>query len=70
MENQKVQRITEDSVERAYVDQGYIGAGATQAEEKHGSRLEVVKHTETKRGFVLLARRWLVEESFAWAARF
>jgi len=23
-----------------------------------------------KRGFVLLARRWVVERSFAWAARF
>ncbi len=33
-------------------------------------QLEVVKHTEVKRGFVLLPRRWVVERSFAWAARF
>jgi transposase len=33
-------------------------------------KLEVVKHTEAKRGFVLLPRRWVVERSFAWAARF
>jgi transposase len=33
-------------------------------------RLEVVKHYEVKRGFVLLPRRWVVERSFAWAARF
>ena len=32
----------------------------------HGIRLEVVKHTEAKRGFVLLPRRWVVERSFAW----
>jgi transposase len=32
--------------------------------------LEVVKHTEATRGFVLLPRRWVVERSFAWAARF
>jgi transposase len=32
--------------------------------------LEVVKHTEAKRGFVLLPRRWVVERSFAWLARF
>jgi transposase len=32
--------------------------------------LEVVKHHDAKRGFVLLARRWVVERSFAWAARF
>ena len=30
----------------------------------------MVKHTEVKRGFVLLPRRWVVERSFAWAARF
>jgi transposase len=32
--------------------------------------LVVVKHTEAKRGFVLLPRRWVVERSSAWAARF
>jgi len=32
--------------------------------------LEAVKHTEVKRGFVLLPRRWVVERSFTWAARF
>jgi transposase len=30
----------------------------------------VVKLPETKRGFVLLPRRWVVERSFGWAARF
>jgi transposase len=29
-----------------------------------------VKHTEAKRGFILLPRRWVVERSFAWATRF
>ena len=67
---EEVQRITDDSVELAYVDQGYTGESAAQAAEKHGIRLEVVKHTEAKRGFVLLPRRWVVERSFAWAARF
>jgi transposase len=33
-------------------------------------RLEVVKHEETKRGFVLLPRRWVVERDFAWVSRF
>lgn len=33
-------------------------------------QLVVVKHTEAKKGFVLLPRRWVVERSFAWAARF
>ena len=66
----EVQQITGQSVELAYVDQGYTGEGVAEDAAEHGIRLEVVKHTETKRGFVLLPRRWVVERSFAWAARF
>jgi transposase len=66
----EVQRITGDHVELGYVDQGYTGEAAAEAAAKHGIQLEVVKHTEAKRGFVLLPRRWVVERSFAWAARF
>jgi transposase len=67
---QQVQAITGQTVQVAYVDQGYTGDDAAEAAETHGIRLEVVKHTEAKRGFVLLPRRWVVERSFAWAARF
>ena len=66
----QVQDITGQHVELAYVDQGYTGQAAQEAAAEHGIRLEVVKHTETKPGFVLLPRRWVVEPSFAWAARF
>ena len=66
----QVQQLTGDHVEIAYVDQGYTGEAAAEAAEQHGIELEVVKHTEAKRGFVLLPRRWVVERSFAWAARF
>lgn len=65
-----VQQITGEHVELAYVDQGYTGATAADAAAEHGIQLEVIKHTEAKRGFVLLPRRWVVERSFAWAARF
>lgn len=65
-----VQEVTGESVELAYVDQGYTGETAAQEAEAHGIRLEVVKLPEAKRGFVLLPRRWVVERSFAWAARF
>jgi transposase len=53
-----------------YVDQGYTGERAAKEAAAHGMRLEVVKHSETKRGFVLLPRRWVVERDFAWASRF
>jgi transposase len=65
-----VQEVTGGTVELAYVDQGYTGETAAEAAQQHGIRLEVVKHPMAKRGFVLLPRRWVVERSFAWAARF
>jgi transposase len=65
-----VQEATGESVELAYVDQGYTGEGPAKEAEVHGMRLEVVKHEEAKRGFVLLPRRWVVERDFAWASRF
>ena len=67
---QAVQQVTGDHVALAYVDQGYTGEAPAAAATQHGIQLEVVKHTEAKRGFVLLPRRWVVERSFAWAARF
>jgi transposase len=66
----QVQEATGQSVELAYVDQGYTGEQAAQDAAAHGIRLEVVKLPEAKKGFVLLPRRWVVERSFAWATRF
>jgi transposase len=65
-----VQEATAQTVELAYVDQGYTGDQPAAAAEAHGIRLEVVKHPEGTHGFVLLPRRWVVERSFAWKARF
>jgi transposase len=65
-----VQAVVDEKVELAFVDQGYTGSEAAAAAAKEGIHLEVVKHHEAKRGFVLLPRRWVVERSFAWAARF
>jgi transposase len=52
------------------VDQGYTGPETAADAATHGIHLEVVKLPEAKRGFVLLPRRWVVERSFAWLARF
>lgn len=65
-----VQEATGESVELAYVDEGYTGEQPAEEAEAHGMRLEVVKHQEAKRGFVLLPRRWVVEHDFAWTSRF
>jgi transposase len=68
--SRRVQAATDDSVEVAFVDQGYTGPAAAADAEAHGIRLEIVKLPEAKRGFVLLPRRWIVERSFAWKSRF
>jgi transposase len=65
-----VQEVTGSTVELGFVDQGYTGEEPAADAAKHGIRLEVIKLPEAKRGFVLLPRRWVVERSFAWAARF
>jgi transposase len=66
----KVQEVTGGNVELAYVDQGYTGEDAAKQAEKSSVKLEVVKHTEAKKGFVLLPRRWVVERTFGWLGRF
>ena len=65
-----VQAATGESVEVAFGDQGYSGEAPAADAAEGGIRLEVVKLPAAKRGFVLLPRRWVVERSFAWAARF
>jgi len=65
-----VQTATGQRVTLAFVDQGYTGDQPVADAAAHGIRLEVVKHTEPKKGFVLLPRRWVVERSFGWLARF
>jgi len=67
---ERVQSETGETVEIAYVDQGYTGENAADAAAEHGIQLEVVKLPEAKRGFVLLPRRWVVERSFGWLSRF
>lgn len=65
-----VRRVTRKSVRLAFVDQGYTGERPAAAAKKQGIELSVVKLPHAKRGFVLLPRRWVVERTFAWAARF
>jgi transposase len=66
----QVPDVTDASVEGAFVDQGYTGDRPRQDAADHGRQLAVVKLPEAKTGFVLLPRRWVVERSFGWAARF
>lgn len=53
--------LTDQSVTLAYLDQRHTRENAGEATKTKGIELEVVKHTETKRGFILLPRRWVAE---------
>jgi transposase len=66
----QVQAATEQQVKIGYVDQGYTGAEPAREAAQEGIDLIVIKLPAAKRGFVLLPRRWVVERSFAWLARF
>ncbi len=65
-----VQDATGEHVEVAFADQGYTGEQAAEDAAAQGIRLQVVKLPEARKGFVLLPRRWVVERSNAWLARF
>ena len=67
---QEIQDLTDDNVEIAFVDQGYSGEEPAAEADLHGIKLCVVRLEQAKRGFVLLPRRWVVERTFGWFARF
>jgi len=67
---QQVQAVSGKTVQVAYVDAGYTGAEPAEAAAAEGIQLEVVKLDAVKKGFVLLPKRWVIERSFGWMARF
>ena len=53
-----------------FADGGYAGPKLTKALARLGTwTLEIVKRSDTAKGFVLLPRRWVVERTFAWFGR-
>ena len=67
---EQVQQATGNTVKLAWADQGYTGEQAKSDAAENGIELQVVKLPEAKKGLVLLPRRWVVERSFGWLARF
>jgi transposase len=53
-----------------FADGGYAGDKLKSALEGFGDwTIEIVKRSDTAKGFVLLPRRWVVERTFAWLNR-
>jgi transposase len=66
----KLARRRFPSLERAIADGGYQGpATAAAAQDEAGVALEIVKRSDTAKGFVLLPKRWIVERTFGWLGR-
>lgn len=58
-----VQETTGQQVQVAFVDQACTGEQPVQEAKEQGIRPEVITLPEVKRGFVLLPRRWVVENT-------
>ena len=55
---------------QVFADAGYAGGKLKAALAGHGNwTLEIIKRSDTAKGFVLLPRRWVVERTFAWLGR-
>jgi transposase len=53
-----------------FADGGYAGGKLKEALKDHGEwTIEIVKRSDTAKGFVLLPRRWVVERTLAWLNR-
>ena len=58
------------SLVRAMADGGYQGtATATAVQSQAGIPLEIVKRTDTAKGFKVVPKRWIVERTFGWLGR-
>ena len=57
-------------IQTGWADESYTGQQPRDDAKAEGFDLRVVKLPEAKKGFVLLPRRWVVERSFGWLARF
>jgi putative transposase len=58
------------TLERAMADGGYQGpATATAVDRMAGIPLEIVKRSDTAKGFKVIPKRWIVERTFGWLGR-
>jgi putative transposase len=54
-----------------WVDEGYQGNAVAAAIQRDlGLQVDIVPKPPRQKGFVVLARRWVVERTFAWLGRY
>ena len=59
------------TLKKVVADGGYSGAATAKdvADKAGGIPLEIVKRSDTAKGFVVLPKRWIVERTFGWLGR-
>lgn len=55
---------------KIWTDQGYRGDFITLVKQQWGIQLEIVQREAGQIGFVVEARRWVVERTFAWLGKY
>jgi len=57
-------------IKKIFADGGYQGKATASAVAALGAwELEIVKRSDTAKGFVVLPKRWIVERTFGWLGR-
>ena len=57
-------------LKRVFADGSYSGTETAAAVRRVGGmRLEIVTRSDQAKGFVVLAKRWIVERTFGWLGR-
>lgn len=57
-------------IEVIFADAGYQGERVQQTARKTGCwRIEIVRRAKHAEGFVVIAKRWIVERTLAWISR-
>ena len=57
-------------LERLIADGAYSGTETAAAAKRDGKvSLEVVRRSDTAKGFVVVTKRWIVERTFGWLGR-
>lgn len=64
-ERAKALKVSEQ-LELVWADGTYDRGGASEAAEKCGWKLEIVKRSDDIKGFIVLPKRWVVERTFGW----